>query len=240
MNLTDNYYKTLGINKNSCANEIKSSYRKLSFKYHPDKNTDADPTIFHSIVNAYTILSDLEQRKEYDTKSRFGNNYNEYYELFDVNFNYSYEDSSDKLNKFKTDELLDIYINIDDTFNGTLEFERWVNCKSCDGSGKDLKSKIVIRDVNGNVTRTFDADDGCDFCDGTGKDYVNKECSFCFGKGKIGMSPCKTCKGDRRILGKQKLSKIKLTGDETKIDSMGNCSKTEVGKVGYLMLINKK
>jgi hypothetical protein len=48
------------------------------------------------------------------------------------------------------------------------------------------------------------------------------------------MSPCKTCKGDRRILGK--LSKIKLTGDETKIDSMGNCSKTEAGKVGYLLL----
>jgi DnaJ-class molecular chaperone len=144
------------------------AYYKLSFSLHPDKNPDVDPTIFHSVVNAYNILSDLDQRKDYDMKSKFGNNYNEYYELFDVNFNYSYEDSSDKLSKFKTDELLNIHINIDDTFNGTVEFERWVNCKTCDGTGKDLSSKIVIRDVNGNITRTFDAD-GCDFCDGTAR-----------------------------------------------------------------------
>jgi hypothetical protein len=58
-----------------------------------------------------------------------------------------------------------------------VEFERWVNCKTCDGTGKDLSSKIVIRDVNGNITRTFDADDGCDFVMVL-KDYANRECSF--------------------------------------------------------------
>lgn len=238
--MNKNLYSILEISKNACIDEIKSSYRKLSFKYHPDKNTEADPTIFHSIIEAYTILSDKEQREEYDLKSKFGNNYNEYFELFEVNFNHSYEDSSEKLDKFKTDEVLNIHINIDDTFKGTLEYERWVHCKSCDGTGKDLSSKIVIKDVNGKILKTFDADDGCDFCEGTGKDYANRECSFCFGKGKIGMTPCKSCKGERRVLGKQKLSKIKLTGDETKIESMGNCSKTEAGKVGYLLLIKTK
>jgi DnaJ-class molecular chaperone len=240
MNLTDNYYKILGIGKDSDEKTIKKAYYKLSFSLHPDKNPDVDPTIFHTIIEAYTILSDKEQREEYDLKSKFGNNYNEYFELFDVNFNHSYEDSSEKLDKFKTDEVLNIHIGIDDSFNGVVEYERWVRCKSCDGTGKDLSSKIIIKDNNGNILRTFDADDGCDFCDGTGKDYANRQCSFCFGKGKIGMTPCTTCKGERRILGKQKLSKIKLTGDETKIESMGNCSKTEAGKVGYLLLIKTK
>jgi curved DNA-binding protein CbpA len=39
------------------------AYYKLSFSLHPDKNPDVDPTIFHSVVNAYNILSDLDQRK---------------------------------------------------------------------------------------------------------------------------------------------------------------------------------
>jgi DnaJ-class molecular chaperone len=99
---------------------LKKAYYKLSFSLHPDKNPDVDPTIFHSVVNAYNT-SDLDQRKD-DMKSKFGNNYNEYYELFDVNFNYSYEDSS-KLSKFKTDELLNIHINIDDTLMELLSLK---------------------------------------------------------------------------------------------------------------------
>ena len=173
-------------------------------------------------------------------KSKFGNCYNEYYELFETNFDFSFDDTKDKLEKFKRNEVFNIHLVVDDTFDGKLEYERWVRCKTCDGSGKDLSSKIVIRDVDGNILRTFDSDDGCDFCEGTGKDYNDKECSFCSGHGKIGLTPCKVCKGDKRILGKQKLTGIKLTGDETKIEAMGHCSKDEVGKVGYLLLIKHK
>ena len=106
------------------------------------------------------------------------------------------------------------------------------------GSGKDLSSKIVIRDVDGNITKTFDADDGCDFCEGTGKDYKGDNCHFCSGKGKVGLTPCKTCKGEKRILGKQKLTGIKLTGKETKVEAMGHFAKNEPGKVGYLLILS--
>ena len=82
----------------------------------------------------------------------------------------------------------------------------------------------------------FDADDGCDFCDGTGQ-YMGQECSFCNGKGKVGITPCNSCKGEKRILGKQKLSGLKLTGENTKIDSMGHHAKN--GNVGHLYLIKK-
>ena len=64
---------------------------------------------------------------------------------------------------------------------------------------------------------------------------MDSECGFCHGKGQVGLNPCNTCKGEKRILGKQKLNKIKLTGEETKIDSMGHFTKN--GGVGYLLLI---
>lgn len=234
MNLNKNYYSILNVNNTATEKEIKKSYYKLSFQHHPDKNGDA--VVFGEITEAYDILCS-EQRIEYDKKSRFGNSYSEYYELFEIDFDFSYEDSKSQLEKFKKNEVLDIYLKIDDNFDGSLSYERWVRCKSCDGSGKDMSSKIIIRDNNGNVLKTFDSDDGCDFCDGTGKDYMGNDCHFCLGKGKVGLNPCKKCNGERRILGKQKLSGIKITGPETKIEAMGHCSKTESGKSGYLLLV---
>ena len=237
MNLNINYYQILGISNTSTDKEIKKAYYKLSFEYHPDKNKDVDPVKFNSITEAYDVLCS-EQRKDYDMKSKFGNNYNEYYEFFDINIDVDYQTEKDRLERFKKNEMLDIYIIVDEDFDGTIEYERWVRCKSCDGTGKDMSSKIVIRDNDGNVLKVFDGEDGCDFCEGSGK-YMGSDCTFCDGKGKVGLNQCMSCKGDKRILGKQRLSKIKLTGEQTKVDAMGHVSKNEVGKVGHLILKNK-
>jgi hypothetical protein len=70
-------------------------------------------------------------------------------------------------------------------------------------------------------------------CDGTGKSWNGQDCGFCTGKGKVGINPCKKCEGDGKIQGKQKLKNIKLEGEETKIESMGNWSR---GRVGSLIL----
>jgi DnaJ-class molecular chaperone len=233
MDKSKNYYKILGLKSDSNQSEIKKRYYKLSFTNHPDKGGSSE--VFSEITEAYDVLSNKELRDEYDLKSKFGNNYNEYYELFNVKIDFDYDKQKQNLEKFKRNEVYNIRININDDFNGNIEYERWVKCKTCDGTGKDLSSKIVIKDVNGNITKVFDADDGCDFCDGTGKDFRDNDCSFCSGKGKVGITPCKTCGGEKRILGKQKLNKIKLTGNETKIESMGHFSKD--GKVGYLLLV---
>ncbi len=63
------YYKTLGISKNTSNEEIKKAYRKLAMKYHPD-HTKGDKTAekkFKKISEAYAVLSDKEKRKQYDT-----------------------------------------------------------------------------------------------------------------------------------------------------------------------------
>ena len=130
----------------------------------------------------------------------------------------------------------DEVLEVDDDFVGSLEYERWVKCKPCDGTGKDFSSKIVIRDLEGNIVKTFDSDGGCDYCEGTGKDYNGSSCYFCLGKGKIGLNGCNSCSGDGRIMGKQKLKGIKLTGNDTRIESMGHWSKNGIG---YLLLSKK-
>src|ERR1700744_3298780 len=69
------YYKTLGVPKTATAAEIKKAYRELARKYHPDANkgsTDAEER-FKEITEAYNVVSDEKQRKEYDeARSMFG------------------------------------------------------------------------------------------------------------------------------------------------------------------------
>jgi DnaJ-class molecular chaperone len=66
--MEENYYSILNVPENANLEEIKKSYRKLSLKYHPDKNPNDDECIakFHKITEAVNILGDEDKRKEYD------------------------------------------------------------------------------------------------------------------------------------------------------------------------------
>lgn len=68
------YYKILGVDKNATDKEIKSAYRKLAKKYHPDLHPDDTKAHdkFKEVNEAYEVLSDKEKRQKYDT---FGSGY---------------------------------------------------------------------------------------------------------------------------------------------------------------------
>lgn len=64
----DNHYATLGVEKNASQDEIKKAYRKLAFKYHPDKN-GGNKSKFQEIGRAYENLEDPQKRRLYDMQS---------------------------------------------------------------------------------------------------------------------------------------------------------------------------
>lgn len=63
------YYKILGVDKSASEKDIKTAYRKMAMKYHPDR-TQGDKSaeeMFKRISEAYAVLSDKEKREQYDT-----------------------------------------------------------------------------------------------------------------------------------------------------------------------------
>jgi DnaJ-class molecular chaperone len=239
MDFNKDYYSILGVSKESDANQIKKIFYKLSFTHHPDKGGDA--VIFNQISEAYNILTS-EERGTYDKRSKWGANYDESLELLDYEFNNSAKGwNESKFEEWKKDNQLNIIVYVDDNFRGDVEYERWVACKSCGGEGRDTKSKIQIRDEFGNLLKVFDGEDGCDFCEGSGKSWNGQDCYFCGGKGMVGLVECGTCKGEKRVLGKQKLTRIKFSTDESshKVEAMGHASKWERGRFGHLWIVKK-
>ena len=61
------YYDVLGVSKNATEQEIKSAFRKLAKKYHPDVSKEPDAAEkFKEAQEAYSVLSDEQKRKQYD------------------------------------------------------------------------------------------------------------------------------------------------------------------------------
>ena len=83
MDVNKNYYAILDISRNATDKEIKKSYYRLSFQFHPDKG--GDELKFSEITEAYDILTS-SKRVECDMKSRWGNDYNESIELLNFEF----------------------------------------------------------------------------------------------------------------------------------------------------------
>ena len=67
-----NYYKVLGLNSGASIDQIKSAYFMLAKKYHPDHNP-SQASKFKEINEAYSILSDIKIKKDYDTIRSGGN-----------------------------------------------------------------------------------------------------------------------------------------------------------------------
>ena len=102
-----NYYEILGLKKEATQEEIKTAFRKLSIKFHPDKNTGDEflGEMFKNINEANETLSNVEKRKIYDFS--FFNVSNDSYK--NNNSNNSFQKSNDSKNNSNIKELTAIF-----------------------------------------------------------------------------------------------------------------------------------
>jgi molecular chaperone DnaJ len=195
------YYKALGVPKTATAAEIKKSYRELARKWHPDANkgsADAEER-FKEITEAYNVLSDDKQRKEYDeARSMFGG--------------FRVPAGSRPGAGGTTFDLGDLFGNgegLGDVLGGIFRNRPSGGAASRARRGADVETETTLPfgdAIDGaTVTLRLTGEGPCPVCGGTGakSGTVPKVCPDCHGTGQqsknlggFGLSePCKTCRG---------------------------------------------
>jgi len=208
MSAKRDYYEVLGISKDTQINEIKSQYRKLALKFHPDRNKSSEaPEHFKEISEAYAVLSDTKKRQLYDqhghagvdgrysTEDIFrgaGFNFDDVGSIFENLFGGRGQGFGNFGRQRGSDLLHETFVSLEDVLNGKrmdLDLQKNVDCPECNGSGcSPGTSKIK-----------------CSDCDGQGQVRVSRNMGFstfvtvqpcrkCSGRGMMIEKPCKKCK----------------------------------------------
>ncbi len=241
------YYELLGVDKNASAQDIKSSYRKLALKYHPDKNPGdkAAEDNFKQINEAYAVLSDDQKRARYDRYGSADPQANFSGDIFDI-FNSVFGGgfAGGRAQRFQQGEDLEAELTI------TLEQARA-------GSTVDLDvEKLGVCDkCNGNRAEpgAENAKQTCGTCKGAGQVrqqvqsffgtmMTQSVCPTCRGVGEIITAPCTKCRGAGRTRVQEKvpvnLPKGIDEGYRLKISRQGNAG-VDGGPAGDLYVYIK-
>lgn len=215
------YYEILGVSKTSSNDEIKSAYRKLAMKYHPDRNPgdkEAEEK-FKELAEAYEVLSDQTKRSQYDRFGHQGVNAGGFSGFGDINdifsrfgdifsgfgsgsiFDDFFGGGSSRRQKSRgvpgTDLKINLKMTLEEIADGiekTLKVKRFKSCSDCNGSGaKSGTGYSQCQNCNGSgeVRQTTRSIFG---------QFVNvSECPYCGGEGRIVKDKCSTCDGSGRV-----------------------------------------
>ena len=206
------YYDVLGVNKSASAEQIKSAYRKLAIKYHPDKNSgdkDAEEK-FKEASEAYHILSNSERKQNYDNfghaafenggggKSGFGNfdfsnSFSDIFEdFFGEGFGGEGRGRRGRRSNRGSDLRYDLSISLAEAYNGKkqdIKFSTSEKCDTCKGSGSKPghnPGSCSMCGGHGQVRSSqgfFTVQQTCPQCGGAGEE-ITHPCSSCNGQGK--------------------------------------------------------
>ena len=223
------YYEVLSVPKSSSQDEIKKAYRKLAFKYHPDRNKGdkAKEEKFKEASEAYQVLGDSKKREQYD---RFGHNafngrggfqdvgdiFESFKDIFNTDFGRGsgesggfggFEDLFSSSGFTRTKRGADLYheveLNLKEILTGAekeISFQGNISCKICKGSGAKPGTKRKT----------------CSKCNGKGQQISQQAffsfastCSFCRGQGTVLETPCGNCYG-KGIARKKRTLNVKI------------------------------
>ncbi len=210
MNKKD-YYEVLGVEKNASDAEIKSAFRKLAKKYHPDVSKEENAAEkFKEAQEAYAVLSDKEKRSQYDRfgHSAFNNNgasssgydfsgfdFSDIFgDIFGSSFGFGSQGTSSRRGQRGQDVSLSMKISFDEAVYGAekeIELEHYVKCETCNGKGGMKEESCKYCHGTGTITQeqrtilgTYMTRTTCPYCKGVGISYKD-ECPKCRGKGII-------------------------------------------------------
>ena len=171
------YYEVLGVSKSASKDDIKSAYRKLAKKYHPDNKETGDEAKFKEIQEAYDILYDDQKRSAYD---QFGH------------AAFEQAGGNPGANPFQGGGFSGFGADLGDIFSSFFGGGRRQNVNpTAPRRGEDVIQRIKINFMDAikgrDVEITADVDEKCPTCGGTGAKTPNdvQICSNCQGRGYV-------------------------------------------------------
>ena len=174
------YYEVLGVSKNASQDEIKSAFRKLAKKYHPDVSKEPDAEAkFKEVQEAYAVLSDEDKRRQYD---QFG------HAAFQNGGGAGGAGGFGGFD-FSGFDYGDIFDNIFGGFGGGFSSGR-SSGRARRGSDSLMRMKLTFEEAVFGCKKDIDLD-------------VVEECSECDGKGGFGEETCDKCHGSGTITTEQ-------------------------------------
>lgn len=204
------YYELLEIERTADDKTIKSSFRRLAMRFHPDKNPGCaeSEAKFKQINEAYACLSDPQKRAAYDQYGHAafqqggpgggggfggGADFGDLGDIFETIFGGGAFGGGRQQARRGADLRYDIEVTLEEAFHGknaeiTVEVSQ--KCDPCDGSGAEP----------GTGARR------CNLCGGHGKVraqqgffMVERTCPTCHGRGEVIEKPCRFCRGEGRV-----------------------------------------
>ncbi|MEZ5290446.1 MAG: molecular chaperone DnaJ [Vicinamibacterales bacterium] len=214
------YYEVLGVARTASDADIKSAYRKLALKFHPDRNPGdkAAEEKFKEAAEAYSVLADADKRARYDRFGHAGVSTTAGGQGFDPSVFTGFEDILGGLGDIfgfgdvfgggrrrggpqrGADLRYDLEITFLQSAKGTetaIQIPRHETCSTCTGTGAAPGTSPTP----------------CGQCRGTGQIRFQqgfftmaRTCGTCRGTGRVVATPCKSCRGEGQIEQQRKLS----------------------------------
>jgi molecular chaperone DnaJ len=195
------HYETLGVARDASADDIKKAYRRLARELHPDVNPSSEAAErFKQVTHAYDVLSDPNQRQQYDLggSGGMGGGFGGFGDIFETFFGGGQAQRGPRSRRERgQDALLRVEVELNEIIFGTtrtLDVDTAVLCETCNGSccapGTDPVTCDICRG-SGQIQRTVRSL--------LGNVMTSSPCGSCRGYGTVIPNPCPSCAGQGRV-----------------------------------------